>query len=76
MPASTWITLLNGGSARKSYVIVTSLGTGDELIIITDTMENPGRHSHKVIVNEFHRIKREIDEYMGVVQQERLSSVK
>jgi len=52
----------------NDITIVTTSADERPRRIISDTMEHPGCHSHKVTVNEFHRIKREINEYMGVVQ--------
>ncbi len=63
---------------KDSLRISTVLCDGDyAYIIVADSIKDEDqRCSHKVTVNELHRIKREIAEYMGVDQQERLSSVK
>jgi len=46
---------------------ITTSTEGPPTLVFTDSSENQiGATDYKVKVNEFHRIKREISEYMGV----------
>ena len=59
-----------------SVEILTVSADCERVTISSDLIEGNDRRTFKVSVNELHRIKREIGEYMGITYKEHLSSVK
>lgn len=59
-----------------TLIIETASTDSGTITIVPDSSEPLGSYTDKVSVSELHRIKREINEYMEITQQERLASVK
>ena len=51
---------------KDSIHIMTTLAEAPLTVVIADSSENQIRANYIVKINEFHRIKREISEYMGI----------
>lgn len=53
---------------KDSIHIANTLTDGDPKLIVTEGSEHDIGVAHRVTINEFHRIIREISEYMGCVK--------